>query len=287
MALWWWQDQDAASQYLDRALTRYRELHHAGGISQALMYLTKIAMFRGDFARAQALGEESVATAQQAGLKFTQPLTILGEIAYANGDLSRARSLYEQSLAIERHSGDVDISSETLIGLSLSTIRQKEFAVAHTFLDELIQRLKRLGNENDPNLCGSYLFLATLVQEEGDYDSAVRWYRASLPGVKVDRDEWGVWGTGLAYLAMALDQYELAATLLSATEGSDEENHRLWPIHQNDCDRLVEMARAQLSTACFDAAWAEGRERPFEQVIGEAVSILEEVLDVKMQAVSA
>ena len=215
MALWWWQDQDAASQYLETALARYRELHHTGGISFALMFLTKIAMFRGDFARAQALGEESVATAQQAGLKFTQPLTILGEIAYANGDLSHARSLYEQSLAIERHSGDVDISSETLIGLSLSTIRQKEFAVAHTFLDELIQRLKRLGNENDPNLCGSYLFLATLVQEEGDYDSAVRWYRASLPGVKVDRDEWGVWGTGLAYLAMALDQYELAATLLS------------------------------------------------------------------------
>ncbi|MFZ1598717.1 MAG: hypothetical protein WAW26_22955, partial [Anaerolineae bacterium] len=287
MALWWWQDQDAASQYLETALARYRELHHAGGISFALMFLTKIAMFRGDFARAQALGEESVATAQQAGLKFTQPLTILGEIAYANGDLSHARSLYEQSLAIERHSGDVDISSETLIGLSLSTIRQKEFAVAHTFLDELIQRLKRLGNENDPNLCGSYLFLATLVQEEGDYDSAVRWYRASLPGVKVDRDEWGVWGTGLAYLAMALDQYELAATLLSATEGSDEENHRLWPIYQNECNRLIETTRAQLSTARFDAAWAKGRERPFEQVIEEAVSILEEVLDVKMEAVSA
>ena len=154
-------------------------------------------------------------------------------------------------------------------------------------MDELIQRERRFGNENDPNLCGSYLFLATLVQEEGDYESAVRWYRASLPGVKVDRDEWGVWGTGLAYLAMALDQYELAATLLSATEGSDEENHRLWPIYQNECNRLIETTRAQLSTPRFDAAWAKGRERPFEQVIEEAVSILEEVLDVKMQAVSA
>ena len=160
-------------------------------------------------------------------------------------------------------------------GQLLTTIRQKEFAVAHTFLDELIQREKRFGNENDPNLCGSYLFLATLVQEEGDYDSAVRWYRASLPGVKVDRDEWGLWGTGLASLAILLEQHELAATLLSATEGSDEENHRLWPIHQNDCNRLVETTRAQLSTARFDAAWAEGRERPFEKVIEEAVSILE------------
>ncbi len=124
MALWWWQDQDAASQYLERALTRYRELHHSGGISQALMYLTKIAMFRGDFARAQALGEESVAAAQHAGLQFTYPLNRLGEIAYANGDMSRARSLYEQSLAIERHSGDVDISLETLIGLSLSNCQE-------------------------------------------------------------------------------------------------------------------------------------------------------------------
>ena len=246
MALWWWQDQDAASQYLETALARYRELHHAGGISQALMYLTKIAMFRGDFARAQALGEESVATAQHAGLQFTYPLNRLGEIAYANGDLSRARSLYEQSLAIEQHIGDVDISLETLIGLSLTTIRQKEFAVAHTFLDELIQRERRFGNENDPNLCGSYLFLATLVQEEGDYESAVRWYRASLPGVKIDRDEWGLWGTGLASLAILLDQHELAATLLGATEGSDEEDHRIWPIHQNDLNRLSDKIRAQL-----------------------------------------
>ncbi|WP_423223906.1 helix-turn-helix domain-containing protein [Candidatus Amarolinea aalborgensis] len=283
MALWWWQDQDAARQYLERALCCYRELHHSGGISLALMYLTKIAMFRGDFARAQALGEESLAIAQQAGLKFTQPLTILGEIAYANGDLSRARSLYEQSLAIERHSGDVDISLETLIGLSLTTIRQKEFAAAHTFLDELIQREKRFGNENDPNLCGSYLFLATLVQEEGDYDNAVRWYRASLPGVKVDRDEWGVWGTGLAYLAMALDQYELAAALLGATESSDEENHRLWPIYQNECNQLIETTRAQLSTARFDAAWAEGRVAPFEAVVEEAVSTLETAQAVKGQ----
>ena len=167
----------AANDYLERALACYRELKSPSGVSWALFFLTKVALVRGDFLRAQKLGEENLAISQREGLGFTWPLNRLGEVAYANGDLLRARSLFEQSMAIEQQSGESYISVATLTGLTLTTIRQKDFVAAHAFLDQMLRRFKKLGNEQDPNLCGSYLSLARLVQNEGDYTGAIPWYR--------------------------------------------------------------------------------------------------------------
>ncbi len=118
MALWWLQDSTAANRYLENALACYRELKSPSGVSWALFFLTKVALVRGDFVRAQELGEENLAIAQREGLGFTWPLNRLGEVAYANGDLGRARSLFEQSMTIERQSGESYISVETLTGLT-------------------------------------------------------------------------------------------------------------------------------------------------------------------------
>jgi len=287
MALWWLHDQRAGGKHLERALACYRELHDSGGISMTLMFFTKLAMFQGDFDRALELAEENLSLVQQAGLRFTWPLVRLGEIACANGDFNRARSLFEQSLVIEQKSGTNDVSQETLIGLSLTAIRQKDLGAAYVFLDRWLQRVKKKGYDHDPNLCGCYLYQATLLQEEGDYEGAILRYRASLPGVKVDRDEWGVWGVGLADLAFRLDCHELAALVLSATEATDGEDYSLWPIYRTDCVRLASAVRPRLSAESFDAAWTEGRERPFEQVIEEAVSILEAALNVQPQTTPA
>ncbi len=275
MSLWWLQDSAAAIQYLEKALDCYTELRSPGGMSMALMYLTKVSLLRGDFLRAQELGEESLAISQREGLGFSLPLNRLGEIAYANGDLALARSRFEQSMKVERQTGKNDISQETLIGLSLTAIRQKDFDTAHIFMNQWLQLVKRYDNDQDPNLCGCYLYLATLVQEEGDYASAIHWYRASLPGIPVDRDEWSSWSLGLAGLALAFGQHELAVVLLGATDAADNENYRMWPIYRTDFNRLFETARVHLNTASFDAAWAQGQRHPFEQVVEEAVSILQ------------
>ena len=48
-----------------------------------------------------------------------------------------------------------------------------------------------------------------------------------------------LWGLGLAALAVALDQHELAARLLGATEARDETDYRLLPIERNDYNRLI------------------------------------------------
>jgi len=63
----------------------------------------------------------------------------------------------------------------------------------------------------------------------------------------------------LASLAAALDQHELVARLLGATEMVNEAGARLLPIERSDFNRLADSGRASLGAAAFDAALAQGR----------------------------
>ena len=111
--------------------------------------------------------------------------------------------------------------------------------------------------------------------------------RASLPGMRSLRESWSDWGLGLAALAVALDQHELAARLLGATEAVSKTNYRLRPIERKDYNRLVDAARARLGAARFEAVWIQGPAQGFEQVTEEAVSILEAMLHDQDQATTA
>lgn len=277
VAHWTWRNHDAAIQYLERSLACYTKLDDREEISMSQWFLSRIALSRADFSRAQTLNEESLANAQQAGFQFSWPLNTLGDIAFAKGELVRARSLLEQSLAIERQDPHNTTTFGTLQGLAFVATWQKDHHVAHAVLGEILPRMTNRPKE-DTNLCFCLLILAMLEQDIGNYGNAVRWYRASLPGLRYNRDEWGNWGTHLAALAIALNRYELAAMLVSATEASAEEYHPLWPIHQNECNRLANQARAYLTAEQCDAAWNRGQDAAFKQVVEEAVSILEEVV---------
>jgi hypothetical protein len=202
---------------------------------------------------------------------------VLGDIAFANGELVRARSLLEQSLAIERQDPHDTTTFGTLQGLATMATWQKDHTVAYAVLGEILARKTNVPKD-DTNLCFCFLILAVLEQDVGNYGNAVRWYRASLPGLKYSRDEWGIWGTRLAVLAITLNWYELAGTLISATEASADEYHPVWPIHQNECNRLANESRAHLTAEQCDAAWNRGQGAAFKQVVEEAVSILEEVV---------
>ena len=277
VAHWTWRNHDAAIQHLERSLACYKKLDDREGISMSLWFLSRIALSRADFSRAQTLNEESLANAQQAGFQFNWPLNTLGDIAFAKGELVRARSLLEQSLAIERQDQHYTTTFGTLFGLAVMAVWQKDHTVAQAVLGEILSRMTNRSKE-DTNLCFCLMILAMLEQDVGNYGNAVRWYRASLPGLKYNRDEWGNWGTCLVRLAIALNRYEVAVTLISATEASAEEHHPLWPIYQNECNRLANEARAHLSAEQCDTAWNRGQDAAFKQVVEEAVSILEEVV---------
>ena len=292
IAYFGWDDLDAAGRYYEGSLAKFRELSDPVGISEALTFLAQIAICRTDLPRARELAGEGVTITQQAGVRFPRALRVLGTVAYAEDNLELARSLYEQALAFERQLGEKDVHVYTLMALVNIATLQGDFHAAHTYLDEGLARVRQRRRDIEGidivgrhSLC--YLRFARLVQEEGDYPGAVRWYRSSLPAIEFSRNLWCVWSLGLAALAEALKQHELAARLLGATDAVDVADFRLYPIHRKDYNRLVAMLRTQLDSARFDAAWAQGHLQPFAQIIEESVSILETALGVEDRVTSA
>ena len=279
-----WLDQDTAQGYFEQALASYRTLADPGGAATVLFLLAEIALDRADFPRARALAEECLTVAEQAGFRFSWPLSILAAIAYGEGDLDRARALYEQKLAMEEARGQIGANLATLNDLVRVATPQGDFKAAHAFVDRVLAREQKKGIDSGAYLCECYLLLAMLVQAEGDYGSAIHWYRAGTRGIKYLTYDWKLWGLGLAGMAVALDQHELAARLLGATDGTDVADYRLFPIERDNYNRLAAATRAQLGAAAFDVAWAEGRTSPFEQVVEEALLVLEEALRVQDQA---
>ena len=275
-------DLDAAQHYFEEALVIYRELDILRGISHATVLLGQIFFTRADFSRACALAEECLTVEQRAGIANPYALVLLSSFARNHGDLDRARSLNEQALAHMDHKGSI---ADTLRGLGSIATRQGDFTAAHTYLEKSLKLFVELGSRF--GILYTSLHMALLSQAEGNCGAAILWYRESLPRVKDDIEIRGSCSLGLAELAVALEQHELTARLMGSTAAVDEIDSGLDPVERDDYNRLADAARSSLGAVAFDAAWTQGREAPFEAVIEEAVSILEGVLRVADQPLSA
>jgi hypothetical protein len=76
---------------------------------------------------------------------------------------------------------------------------------------------------------------------------------------------------GIAEVACAKGQYEIAARLFGAAEMLRENLGLYPPTDRAHYDRSVASTRAALSKAPFAAAWAEGRALTLEQAIEYAL----------------
>lgn len=279
-----WQDLDAAVRYLERSLASFRTIGDPVGMASVLYRLAVIAIKRSDLLRANAFAQELFTVAQQGGFRFPNTQWVLGDIAYAEGHFGTARMHYEHALAVERQrGGEMGVYAATLIKLVTIATHQGDFPAAHTYLDQASARKEQFGNlSNDRYVL--WLLAARLAQEEADYRNALRWYRASLPGIRDLREFWSDWCLGLADLSVVLEQYELASRLLGVAEAMDETNYRLLPLDRQHYNRLTELSRAILGGARFDAACEEGRDVPIEQVNQETVAALEAIMGMRNQA---
>jgi len=83
---------------------------------------------------------------------------------------------------------------------------------------------------------------------------------------------------GLGAVAGARQRPERAARLFGVAEALREAiSHPLPPVNRLDYERAVAAARAQLDTAAFVVAWAEGRAMTLEQAVALALEVAAEV----------
>jgi non-specific serine/threonine protein kinase len=189
--------------------------------------------------RAQALGEESLAIAREAGdtISVAYASNYLAVTAMLGGDYERALTLFEAALEMARIAGNRKGQAISLNNLGLVALCQGDYAQAAKFSSESLR----------------------LSEELLDHQ-VIPWSLDALAGVCGQR----------GYIGRAARLWGAAEALREASGFSQP------PDDKRVLEPFLEAARSRLDEADFQAAWEEGRAMTEEQVIGYALSEEEE-----------
>jgi tetratricopeptide (TPR) repeat protein len=238
-----------------------------------------LAAGQGDYNRAVALYEESLALFQDLGYRkgTSGPLRELGAVAFYRGDYERAVHLNEQALAITREFGSTFGSALTICHLADAVRAQGDLQRARTLLEESLASLRRqeypLRVANA--LANTLARLGSIECERGRDVRASELYKESLGlarrfGFTFDAT---ICLEGMARVAAVQGRAERAARLLGASAALREEmGAPLSPIARADHDHAVNAARAALGEDTLAATGAEGHAMSFEEAIAHALS---------------
>ena len=258
----------------EESLALLREQSDRAGIARTLNHLGNVAFHQGDYARALISFQESLALHQALGnpAGTARVLADLGNVAFAQGDCERARQMYEESLALDQGLANTTGVATALINLGLVALQQRDYERATTLLEEALA-LER-GLKNKRSIALTLINLGDVARYQADYSRARASFVESLQLLRElgDREGMAAALEGLAGVAVAQGQSDRAARLCGAAEALREALHApLSPAYRTHYDATLAGARAQLGDEQFMAAQAEGRSKPYEEVVADVL----------------
>jgi non-specific serine/threonine protein kinase len=226
---------EIAAARLEESLALFRNVEDKSGIAHVLGCLGIAAAAQGDHETAVALYREGLTLAREVGDRWgiAKALCFLGEVALAEGDYDNAAPMLEESLALHRELGDA-VGITWSLGPLVSVARvQGDSRRVAALLRERLTLQCQLGDR-----LGIVISLTGLGGEAKDQRN---WIRAAR-----------LFGAGYAL------REGLQASLSLSERAS----------HESD----LASTRAALSQEAFEAAWAEGRAMPPDQVVAFALT---------------
>ena len=243
--------------------------------SRAHSALSDIFYFRGAYADALSVGREALALARELGdLKALLPaLDATACAAYAHGDVSEARALCEEYLAEARKAQDLRAISASLTYLGEILRSEGELEGAARVYDELLPMARARGHHQNlaiglGNLAmiraglGDLAGAHAALREGAEFAAASGSKRISIATVDCT-----------ASMAVLAGRPEVGARLYGASELAHERSGaQREPADARFHDPLRRRAAEALGASAFAAAYAAGREMPFEAAFAEALA---------------
>jgi predicted ATPase/class 3 adenylate cyclase/DNA-binding CsgD family transcriptional regulator len=227
-------DYDAATPYMEEALTISRELGDRRSVAQTLLRFGVIPHHQGSLDRAQAMLEESLALLRELDdpRGVATALQYLADLARDRGDFAAAASAYDESLALARQHENHHGIAYSLRGLGHLARSRGEYARASRLLAESLTLLKGLRDRRCIPLC--------------------------LEGIACIE-------VGPHWAERAVRMLAAAQTLQSTTGAPAP------PAEMADHRRTEADARAQLGEERFAAAWAAGAGMSLDEAVAFAL----------------
>jgi predicted ATPase/DNA-binding winged helix-turn-helix (wHTH) protein len=243
--------------------------------ADALRWAGVLAMSQADYTAARVLQQDALALYRALGdrLGIARVLNNLGLVAVELEDHAAAQSLFEESMALRRELGDQQGISFVLCNLGMVAHLIGRHAEAQARYEEALDLQRTLGDRamvaKLTNNLGASLYL------QGDYRKA----RALL------QEALAIWTELHSRFELVLSLEDFAC--LAWLEGQPARAARLWgraaqlrqdmgqeqsPTEQAATSPHVGATRSALGDAAFEAAWAEGRALPLDEVTRELLA---------------
>ncbi len=232
-----------------------------------------LAMAAGDYARAKAFYEHSIALFSEAGDIYfrAEMLTHLADISVAQGNRSKAHQLLEEALLLSKKVSNSWAISWLLSMLGRSALSLGDVPRAHFLLMEGLKIFQQQDDQHGMASVSSLLAQAAVLQQ--DFRLACTMAKESLKSFRsIDVLE-GI-TTCLEELAQILVKQGrvVSAAQLCGTAQRQREtaNIQISSLEQDSYARLVESIQSQIGEQPFLSAWGIGKTMMPEQAL-EAV----------------
>jgi predicted ATPase/class 3 adenylate cyclase len=229
---------------------------------------------QGDYGRAMALYEESLALARELGDQTGIVSALMGRglVTMGQGDFDAATALFEESLQLSWKLESRWWVAMVLVQMGTAVRHKGDYAKAVALCEESLAMSRTLGTKRQI----AYALRATghAVRLLVDLERAAGLYRESLALFKETGDKFVATECieGLALIASAQGHYERAARLFGVDEAARETFGITMPRPEaGDQEHFWATIRERPEGTALAAAWAEGRAMTLEQAIEYAL----------------
>jgi predicted ATPase/DNA-binding SARP family transcriptional activator len=263
-----------SNPYVEESLAISRALEYRPGVARALFLLGMNARYQGDLKTSMPLLEQSLAIRE--GLDSDAIVRIyvnLGWIAAIEVDYDSARTYLEQAMAVAQAAGSSHSVALTFAHLGILAFLQRDYASAEMTFEQGLNAGRAIGSKSAVSI--SSRGLAYVALHRGQVERAAALCRESLLTNREQRDPLGLAAclAACAALAVARGQPERAGRLYGSAAarlvGNMGGRHRI-PHDQAEQERYINILRAQLDEATFNAAWQAGYALTLDQAVAEA-----------------
>jgi predicted ATPase/transcriptional regulator with XRE-family HTH domain len=243
--------------------------------NRALYSLSRHNMNLGRTDKAIALAREALALAERVDdqSNISNALAILGAIALASGKDDKADSFFAASYAAATRAGDDGAKSLALLNLGEIARKRDDLERAGEFLEESLALVQ--ANDMTWGIANTLTLLGLLSCQQHDYARAKTRYRESLTLFRtLGNPTYTAWSLeGVVALAYAEQRYERAVKLCAAATVLRAGAHTpLPPAEQEEVDRIVMTARAELGERAFAENWEAGASLAQDDAVAYAIA---------------
>lgn len=179
--------------------------------AKAITGAAALAQYQGDYERAVALCEESLAIQRKQGDErgMADSLNIMGNVMYERGNYGAAWKLHEKSLAYGREVEDKHAMAASLVNLAGVALHEGDYTQAVALAQESLTSFREVGDRR--GIAAALHMLGVVASDQDDYVIARPRYEESLAIRRELGDKRGIAGSLSALGLVAREQGDYAS----------------------------------------------------------------------------